>query len=53
MSIRGHFSSTTKLNNSIYEVELLNGFYKGKTYYLIADELEKNFKQEIKEDESV
>lgn len=43
----------SKLNNSIYEVELLNGFYKGKTYYLIADELEKNFKQEIKEDESV
>ena len=43
----------SKMNNSIYEVKLLNGFYKGKTYYLIADELEKNFKQETQEDENV
>jgi len=43
----------SKMNNSIYEVKLLNGFHKGKTYYLIADELEKNFKQETNEDESV
>jgi len=43
----------SKMNNSIYEVKLLNGFYKGKTYYLIADELEKNFKQEILGDENV
>ena len=42
----------SKMNNSIYEVKLLNGFYKGKTYYLIADELEKNFKQEIQGDEN-
>jgi len=42
-----------KFNNSIYEVKLLDGFYKGKTYYLIADELEKNFKQEIKGDDSI
>ena len=43
----------SKMNNSIYEVKLLNGFHKGKTYYLIADELEKNFKQEILGDENV
>ena len=43
----------SKFNNSIYEVKLLNGFYKGKTYYLIADELEKNFKQEIKDNDSI
>jgi|TARA_B100000959_G_scaffold207519_1_gene217741 hypothetical protein len=43
----------SKMNNSIYEVKLLNGFHKGKTYYLIADELEKNFKQEIQGDENV
>ena len=36
---------------AIHEVKLLNGFYKGKTYFLIADELEKNFKQETEEDE--
>ena len=42
----------SKMNNSIYEVKLLNGFHKGKTYYLIADELEKNFKQEIQGDEN-
>ena len=43
----------SKFNDSIYEVKLLNGFYKGKTYYLIADELEKNFKQETKDNDSV
>ena len=43
----------SKFNNSIYEVKLLNGFHKGKTYYLIADELEKNFKQEIKDNDSI
>ena len=43
----------SKFNGSIYEVKLLDGFYKGKTYYLIADELEKNFKQEIKDNENI
>ena len=43
----------SKFNDSIYEVKLLNGFYKGKTYYLIADELEKNFKQEAKDNDSI
>jgi len=43
----------TKFNDSIYEVKLLDGFYKGKTYYLIAEELKKNFKQETKDNESV
>ena len=43
----------SKFKDSIYEVKLLDGFYKGKTYYLIADELEKNFKQEIKDNENV
>ena len=43
----------SKFNDSIYEVKLLDGFYKGKTYYLIADELEKNFKQEIKDNDSI
>ncbi len=43
----------SKFNDSIYEVKLLDGFYKGKTYYLIADELEKNFKQEIKNNDSI
>ena len=42
-----------KFNDSIYEVKLLDGFYKGKTYYLIAEELKKNFKQETKDNESV
>ena len=44
---------TPKFNNSIYEVKLLDGFYKGKTYYLIAEELEKNFKQEIEDNDSI
>ena len=43
----------TKFNDSIYEVKLLDGFYKGKTYYLIAEELKKNFKQETKDNESI
>ena len=43
----------SKFNGSIYEVKLLNGFYKGKTYYLIADELEKNFKQETKDNDTI
>jgi len=43
----------SKFNDSIYEVKLLDGFYKGKSYYLIADELEKNFKQETKDNDSV
>jgi len=37
----------SRFNNAIYEVKLLDGFYKNKIYYLIADELTKNFKQEI------
>ena len=43
----------SRFNNSIYEVKLLDGFHKGKTYYLIADELEKNFKQEIKGSDNI
>ena len=43
----------SKFNDSIYEVKLLDGFYKGKSYYLIADELEKNFQQEIKDNENI
>ena len=43
----------TKFNDSIYEIKLLDGFYKGKTYYLIAEELKKNFKQETKDNESI
>jgi len=42
-----------KFNDSIYEVKLLDGFYKGKTYYLIAEELKKNFKQETKDNENI
>ena len=41
----------TRVNGAIHEVKLLNELYKGKTYFLIADELEKNFKQETEEDE--
>ena len=37
----------SRFNNTIFEVKLLDGFYKNKIYYLIADELTKNFKQEI------
>ena len=34
----------SKFNEAIYEVTLMDGFYAGKTYFLIADEL-KNFIQ--------
>ena len=37
----------SRFNNAIFKVKLLDGFYKNKIYYLIADELTKNFKQEI------
>ncbi|MBT3850984.1 MAG: hypothetical protein HOF62_01100 [Gammaproteobacteria bacterium] len=44
----------SRFNGSIYQVKLLNGFYKDKTYFLIAEELEKNFKKkEIVEDENI
>ena len=42
----------SKFNKAIYEVTLLDGFYAGKTYFLIADEL-KNFTQEINNEEAV
>lgn len=43
----------SQFNNSIYAVELLSGFHKGKTYYLIAEELKKNFIQEKEDVKSV
>ena len=42
----------SKFNEAIYEVTLLDGFYAGKTYFLIADEL-KNFTQEKDDEEAV
>ena len=42
----------SKFNEAIYEVTLLDGFYAGKTYFLIADEL-KNFTQEKDNEEAV
>ena len=42
----------SKFNDAIYEVTLLDGFYAGKTYFLIADEL-KNFTQEKNDEEAV
>ena len=42
----------SKFNKAIYEVTLLDGFYAGKTYFLIADEL-KNFTQEKDNEEAV
>jgi len=42
----------SKFNEAIYQVTLLDGFYAGKTYFLIADEL-KNFTQEKNNDEAV
>jgi hypothetical protein len=42
----------SKFNKAIYEVTLLDGFYAGKTYFLIADEL-KNFTQEQNNEEAV
>ena len=41
----------SKFNEAIYEVTLLDGFYAGKTYFLIADEL-KNFTQEKNNEEA-
>lgn len=42
----------SKFNEAIFEVTLLDGFYAGKTYFLIADEL-KNFTQEKNNEEAV
>jgi hypothetical protein len=42
----------SKFNDAIYEVTLLDGFYAGKTYFLIADEL-KNFTKEKINEEAV
>jgi|TARA_B110000495_G_scaffold145143_1_gene128065 YHS domain-containing protein len=41
-----------KFNEAIYEVQLLDGFHAGKTYYLIAEELKKNFIQEKDNEEA-
>lgn len=43
----------SKFNKAIYKVKLLNGFHAGKTYYLIAEELKKNFTQDKKNEEAV
>ena len=43
----------SRFNDSIFEVKLLDGFYKNKIYYLIADELTKNFKQEIEDNDNI
>ena len=42
-----------KFEGAIYKVELLDGFHKGKKYYLIGEELKKNFEQENNQDENV
>ena len=42
-----------KFEGAIYKVELLDGFHKGKKFYLIGEELKKNFKQENKLNENV
>ena len=42
-----------KFEGAIYKVELLDGFYKGKKYYLIGEELKKNFEQENNQNENV
>ena len=42
-----------KFEGAIYKVELLDGFHKGKKFYLIGEELKKNFKQEKKLNENV
>ena len=42
-----------KFEGAIYKVELLDGFHKGKKYYLIGEELKKNFKQENKQNENI
>ena len=43
----------SRFNDSIFQVKLLDGFYKNKIYYLIADELTKNFKQEIEDNDNI
>ena len=42
-----------KFEGAIYKVELLDGFHKGKKYYLIGEELKKNFEEENNQDENV
>ena len=42
-----------QFNKAIYAVKLLDGLHAGKTYYLIAEELKKNFIQEKDHVESV
>ena len=42
-----------KFEVAIYKVELLDGFHKGKKFYLIGEELKKNFKQENNQNENV
>ena len=42
-----------KFNRTIYKVELLDGFHKGKIFYLIGEELKKNFKEENKKNENI
>ena len=42
-----------KFEGAIYKVELLDGFHKGKIFYLIGEELKKNFKEESKQNENV
>ena len=42
-----------KFEGAIYKVELLDGFHKGKKYYLIGEELKKNFKEENKKNENI
>jgi|TARA_B110000438_G_scaffold243873_1_gene244092 YHS domain-containing protein len=43
----------SRLSGVILQVKLLDGFYKGKTYYLISEELKKNFKKEMNENGAV
>ena len=40
----------SKFNEAIYEVTLLDGFYAGKNYFLIADELKNFTKEQINEE---
>ena len=40
----------SKFNEAIYEVTLLDGFYAGKNYFLIADELKNFIKEQINEE---
>ena len=42
-----------KFEGAIYKVELLDGFHKGKKFYLIGEELKKIFKQENNQNENV